>query len=184
MKVKITLKTFGATAVFLVNYKSKRFYQLIHKSGKLNTDQYKALMTVVPRTVDDIDKFREHYEDRVDYELVLSQSKTLFKELMDIYFEWYQKETDITPKIDGVTGKHLKQIITFLKKQAADENEVKSIFEHILNSWEELDDFYKNQRELRQINTNINIILNTLKNGKQDSKTQARNVSNDFRKGI
>lgn len=184
MKIKITLLTHGATAVIIATYASKRFKRLEHKLGKMNHAQYKQLMTVVPRTIDKLDKFQQHYENRVSYEIIEGKKASLFKELMDIYHRWYVSETAIEPKIDGISGKHLKQIIAYLRKQAATDEEVKTVFEHILNCWNELDPFFRNQRELRQINSNITQILNFIKNGKSDSKTQAKHVSDDFRENI
>jgi len=181
MKVKITLLTHGATANIIATYLQKRFKRLEIKSGKMNNAQYKALMMVVPRTVDKLEKFKTHYEGRVLYEIIEQKKKTLFTEMMEAYHSWYLERTEINPKIDGVAGRHLKQIIAYLRKQSTNDDEVKEVFQYLLNSWDVLDDFYREQKELRQINSNINIILKTVKHGTSDSKTQAKSVSNDFR---
>lgn len=181
MKVKIQLKTHGATAIIIATYLQKRFKRLEIKSGKMNHNQYKALMTVVPRTIDKLEKFRNNYEGRVLYEIIEQKKKTLFTEMMEIYHTWYLHKTEINPKIDGVAGRHLKQIISYLRRQSATDDEVKQVFQHLLDKWEDLDDFYKNQKELRQINSNINIILKAVKHGKQDEKSKAKSVADKYR---
>jgi len=181
MKVKITLLTHGATAVFIVTYVSGRFKRLELKSGNMNKNQYKALMTVIPSTVEKTEKFQNNYEGRVSYEVLAEKSVSIFKDLMDKYSSWYEEQTEIKPKLDGISGKSMKTIIAHLRELSANDDEVIGVFNSILDNWQNLDDFYQNQRELRQINSNINIILNQLKNGKSDSKTQAKYLSDDFR---
>lgn len=168
--------------VYVVTYASGKFKKLEHKRGTITERQFKELMSIVPPTMADFDAFRLQFP-RVRYEVEMLQ-KSLFSTLLADYHEFYINLTGISPKIDGIAGKHLNQIIAHLKRQSADDAEVATTFKIILQKWEELPPFYRQQFEIRQINSNINIILNCIKNGKSDSKSKATNLSDDFRQSI
>lgn len=182
MKLKITI--ISSSATIMATYLSNKLKRIEFATGTLSVPEYHHVTEIIPRHLTELAEFERLYNEKIIYQKVEQKSKTIFKELMDQYHSWYLKRTGIAPKIDGVSGKHLKQLITHLRKQCMDDNEVIAVFATILNHWKELPDFYQSQMELRQINSNINIILNTLKNGKSDSKSKAQSVSNDFRKSL
>lgn len=171
---------------FVATYSRNKFKSLEWKNGTLTAKEFSCIMNIVPMDLKFLNAFTIEWSGKIQYEKVVqaTKSKSLFKELLDLYHEWYYHDTGIKPKIDGVTGKHLKQLIAYLRSQANDDSEVIVVFNLILSSWNSLPEFYRNQRELRQINSNINIILNTIKNGKSDSKTQAKHVSDAFRQSF
>ena len=156
MKVKIQITTNGADAIYLITYKGSKFQKLEHQRGKIREDQFKALMGIIPPVIEELETYQTKYP-KVIYEKVL-ETKSLFKTLLDQYHNWYLEQTEIAPRIDGTTGNHLKKIITYLQKQTTDEEEIKTIFLLIFEKWSTLPDFYRNQRELRKINSNLNII--------------------------
>lgn len=173
----------GADAVYQITYKSGRFKRLDHIRGRLAPGQYEKLMITVPQLEAAIELFKKEYQGRIEYQAITEAKKSVFSTLLDKYVIWYQEQNNLRPKIDGVAGRHLKQIITYLKSQSASDDELVAVWDLILNKWNELDDFYKNQTELRQINTNLNIILTQIKNGNTARKSThtATNVANDFR---
>lgn len=183
MKLTIHITSKGSDAVFIATYQGKLLKRLERKRGTLSAPQWDALMKIVPSSPEQIDDYVNRYSN-VRYERAEQTNQSLFSTLLDIYATWYQSQTGISPRINGITGMHLNQMIDFLKKQSADDNEVKIIFESIFNNWHLLPDFYQKQIELRQINSNINIILNFLKNGNSDSKNKANSISDDFRRSI
>lgn len=184
MKLQVTILKEGFDAVFVVQYKAGRFWKLTHMRGKYSEDQHNALMKVIPNHTKKIEAYRKYWVDKIEYQEVLEDTQSLFKQMMQVYHNFYVLQTEIEPIIDGVAGKSLKQIITKLRKQAADDQEVLVLFTLIFDNWCDVPDFYANQMELRQINSNINIILNAIKNGKYDSKSKATHVSDDFRKSV
>lgn len=183
MKIKMHITTDGADGVYIITYKASKFQKLECKRGKVSEQQFKALMQIVPPVIQELEEFQKKYE-RVSYEVITDESSSLYKILLDKYHNWYINQTGIAPKIDAITGMQLKKIISYLKNQTASEEEIIIIFQLILEKWDTLPDFYRNQREIRQINSNLNIILNHCKNGQSDSKSKARNLSDDMRKSI
>lgn len=84
---------------------------------------------------------------------------------IDAWFLFYEKRTGIPPKFDGAQGKALKQIKSYLDKVST--GPPIDSWNYILNNWERLDTWTQGQLDLKVINSKFNIIINTLKNGKQ-----------------
>jgi hypothetical protein len=164
----------------VAHYKSKKLKKLEHKNGEVSKSQYNNLMRVVPPSPAVINSYKEVYKDKVDYEEILPKSATLFKQMMDEWYKWYEDQTNIAPKIDGVAGKHMKQLIAHLRKLSASDEEVMAVFRSILYDWEKLPEFYQEQREIRQINSNVNIILTKIKHG----QTKGSDISEGFRANL
>ncbi|MCZ2393399.1 MAG: hypothetical protein LC105_06065 [Chitinophagales bacterium] len=184
MKIILHIQTKGADAVMEATYKNGRFHSLQHKRGNLSDKQFHSLMTVVPRYADQLEKFREKYQDRIIYTTEDNISPSLFQAMIESYFTWYHQRTGIEPRINGTSGMHLNQIIAYLRKVSVDDTEVTLVFKLILDRWDELPEFYRGQIEIRQINSNLNILLNHVKNGTSTDQSRAKSVSNDFRASI
>ena len=186
MKVTMYVLKNEATGVYILTYKtSGKFHRLEHQRGKISEKQFKALMQVVPPELQELEQYVKDFP-QVTYEVQkqTSGTKSLFKTLLDKYHLWYQQRTGIAPRIDGVTGASLNKIIAWLRQQSVDDAEVEQSFQLILDNWSNLPDFYQKQIELRQINSNLNIILNHVKNGKSDSKSHSASIADDFRKSL
>lgn len=177
----------GADALYELKYQSGHFKSVRHIRGKLSQVQHEKLMLLCPQLEGGIFILKKEYEGRVNYSIQESKA-TLFTQMLDTYVEWYQDTLQIPPKIDGVSAKALKGIISFLASQCANEQEILVMWDVILKNWNQLDKFYQNQRELRQINSNFNILIAQIKHGKSTGNTQnkraASNASHDFREGI
>ncbi len=110
-----------------------------------------------------------------------------YTELIFVYDKFCKDTFDAPAKINGIEGKALKQIITYLKglcKAKGDDSleSVKNAFSYILNNWESLDDFTRKQIKLSQINSNITNIINQLKNGKESqNKSLAEDILAKYR---
>jgi hypothetical protein len=185
-KYQVRLMGNGATAVYHVTYKNGVFSVLKYMRGKLNQQQYQKLMYVIPTLEKVIPLLMIEYEGRIEYKLISSGEKSLFRLMLDYYSTWYLQTQGIPPKIDGVSGSHLKKIITYLTQLSTSDNEVITVWNQIFDNWNELDEFYQSQTELRQINSNLNIILTTIKNGKSNNQAQrtASNRANDYREAL
>ena len=105
--------------------------------------------------------------------------KSIHQCCMDIYYKWHTEKIGFKPKIDASDGKGLKETIKYLSLLT--EN-VCETFEYILLHWDEMDEFYKKQTRLRQINGNIHNIIFFFKNG-QATKNKS-GVSEDYIKGL
>ena len=83
-------------------------------------------------------------------------------------------------KIDGIQGKALKSILSYLKqlcrqKGKESEEDVLNAFKFIFANWSRLDEFLQKQIKLSQINSNLpNIIQNLKKTNNQ------KNIADDI----
>lgn len=164
---RIEVLSDGSNAVFVATYKNGRFAKLEHKSGKLaNQKQHASLMYLVPELEKAIEFLRLEYKDKpVTWSMVEKTEKdALIKRLLATYNEWYHNRNDIMPVINGIQVNALKSIANSLIRMSSSEDEVVSVWQQLLSNWNSLSSFYQSQMELRQINSNINIILRTLKN--------------------
>jgi hypothetical protein len=97
-----------------------------------------------------------------------------YQNCMILYDHFIKQKTGFPPKIDGQQGKSLKASITYFKaldKVKDGTHTVESCFEAIFANWGKLDNFLQGQLKLSQINSNLSLILNQIKNG--HSKTLA-----------
>ena len=107
-----------------------------------------------------------------------------FIEATDKYYIWHQNKFGNKPRILAADAVGLKSILKHLEslveankdKPANNTGEQTSLylFGVILDNWDRLDPFLQKATDLRQINSNINLIINNfnrIKNGEQTSKT-------------
>ena len=99
------------------------------------------------------------------------QADPLFKELMSIYFQQIEAQTGIKPQIDASDGKGLKAIIKYFRSVSSDENMIINTWKAIFENYSRWDKFYQKQLRLRQINSNLTNIINSIKNGTQSATT-------------
>lgn len=173
---------------FIASYKNGLFHKLTHKSGQLQKMKgFDKLMLAVPQIEDEIDLYQTNFEPNVTYIIQSGQrGKTFYSKMLDAYFTFYVKKTGLAPRMNATEGKALKQIITHLIKLCATDTEAIETWSVIFTNWDKLDKFYQDQLELRQINSNINIILRQIKNGNSTTahKQSANNNANDLRESL
>ena len=95
----------------------------------------------------------------------------IYKKCTEIYFEWFEKLSGVKPKFDAIDGASLKKIISYFKSIHRDANdqtdefeEVTKMFSIIFLKWETIDPFFQKQTKLNQINSNLQNIINDIKN--------------------
>lgn len=181
-KYKITVSYQDFTGILVATYRSGKLKRLELQSGIKQPTQFSFANNYVPLFESSIEDLST--SDHVIFEQITAAKKTAstYKQAMDLFFEWYTERTGLSPRINAVEGKALKAIIAELNKRSADGAEALAIWKHLLTNWNKLDKFYRNQIELRQINSNLSIILRTLKNGKSGQAKSA--TAHDFRKEI
>ena len=100
----------------------------------------------------------------------------LYVNCMAVYDGFIKQYTGLPPKIDGAQGKALKSIIVYLKTVAKvkdindSEVAVVNAFDYVFANWDKLDSFYQSQTKLTQINSNLQILLQQLRNGNSKAK--------------
>lgn len=108
----------------------------------------------------------------------IKNTDPLFKSFMDVYYKWFEKQVGIKPRIEVSDATALKQVIKYFRSimNDADVQENNKTDLEILFAWEfvfanygKWDKFHQKQLKLRQINSNLMNILNSIKNGKQQT---------------
>lgn len=88
-------------------------------------------------------------------------------ELFEIYNEWFLEEVGAPPKMlkkDWVGLHQLKQYLGKLPNAKTADAPAKALG-YILANWKKLEPYLQKQKDLSQINSNINAIIDQLKNG-------------------
>lgn len=172
--------------VYKLYYSKGKFKKLEHVSGKLPQLKHESLLKLAPQLEEAILILRTEYSGAIEWVYIQKkQSKSLFSELSKEYIDWYQERFKIKPKFTGIEGNALKQIIKHLEEQCfGDEEQVKAIWNAILSKWNEQNTFYQGQIELRQINSNLNIILRTIKYGKSATEKGEASAGGNFREKL
>ena len=173
-----------AFADYRLKYKDGRFLSLEHLKGKMNQQQHEKLFMLCPQLEAAILLLELDFKGRVSWEKLTTESKSLDSALLAEYMSWYETKFGFKPKFAGSEGNALKQIITYLQQLPSTDEEVRNIWNVILTNWNLQTEFYQSQTELRQINSNLNTILKTLKNGQptDQPRKQANDDADDFRK--
>lgn len=102
-----------------------------------------------------------------------SKPVTLFPQLIAEYNDWIISKLGVPPKINGAEGKAAKQILAYLSKIT---EEPIVAWKFVLDHWERVEPFLRNQIKLTQINSNLMNILNQIKNGKSTNKKSTSNL--------
>ncbi len=107
-----------------------------------------------------------------------------YQKFLEIYSSWYEGKVGVKIQFDGMQGKALKKIITFLIANSKEKNCTggAAAWEYILLNWNKLDTFYQDQLKVNQIQSNLPNILNQLKNG--TSKSKPTNSQSDIHRAI
>ena len=98
----------------------------------------------------------------------------LYKSMISSYDVFCNKQIGMGAKIDGLQGKSMKLIISYLQSQVIKkqgdlsqedlDHETLKAWEFILSKWNKLNNFYKEQIKLSQINSNLPNILTQIRN--------------------
>lgn len=106
------------------------------------------------------------------------------QKFIKLYCDFFLSKTGINPKINGQDGKAVKELIPYLTNQSLEKNELgaEKSFKFILDNWSKVEPFLQSQMKLSQINSNINNIINQLKNGKHTKPTIQDKLNAKFTK--
>lgn len=183
------LKIFGKghDAVFKIAYKNGKFQRLERKRGKLNSaTNWRNLMNLVPEQENEFKNIPNIHRTATISLEVKGKAQSLHAKAMAEYFAFYQKQTGIKPRINATEGKALKSILAHLKTIAVHDDDIFDTWVVILTNWHKLEPFYQAKMELKNINSNINLILRQIKNGQPNNATKrnATTYADDIRKSI
>lgn len=174
-------------AKFVITYRNSWFHKVDRKSGRLPDDRWPRLMLLIPQNEEGIEWVNQKNKGVASLEPAVQEgTKSIYSQFTSEYFSFYEAKTGITPIFRAVEGKALKSIINHLQKITADDAETLATWQALLTNWNLLDSFYEKQIDLRQINSNINHLLNQIKNGKSTDKARksAEAHGDDLRKSL
>ena len=119
----------------------------------------------------------------------MNEDGKLYARMVEIYFDWFKGLSGVSPKFGQAEGASLKQIINYFKilykankKEGENEfDEVTKMFSFIFSHWNLIDPFYQKQTKLTQINSNIQNIINDIKNGHKRKSSNNKDKSEHAR---
>lgn len=120
-------------------------------------------------------------EKKDNKDIILSEEKTSdssYKLCMDIYNNFVLELTGASANINSSEGKALKLIIAYLDKNT-NRGTSHDNFRLILDKYYLWDKFHQKQIKLLQINSNLINIINSIKNGRQNTDNPKRSAFAD-----
>ncbi len=98
------------------------------------------------------------------------------------WMAFFKNRAGLSYRFTPADGKALKNIGKHLTEVSGDTAKALESWRFILLKWDSLDPFYRNKPELPFINSQINTILNLMKNGKQTSEAANKSAADDLRR--
>ena len=176
MTTHYKIHTITTNATLKVSYRNGTFFRIEKLTGKLSDLQVEKIGVLIPPKEEQIKSFSERLSKKATYTLIETK-KTLYSQFNDAWFTFYFEFMGVKPRFNGTDGKHLKQIISYLTELSQNENEAFELWKILLQNWKHLDDFHKQNTDLKYINSRINVILN---NVKRINQTGGKTVSSDY----
>lgn len=151
---------------FKVTFRDGKFKKLEHLRGELDQVMLNSLGKIIPRNESDFEAFTKRFEGKVEYNQEQQKEKSLHVKFKDVWYSFYKKENrGRNPKFNASDGKALNDIIAYLIDESkGDENAALSVFNFILENWHHLPQFFKNNQDLKLINSKLNVIITALQN--------------------
>ncbi|WP_271782202.1 hypothetical protein [Aquimarina algiphila] len=162
-KVKITYN----------NGSFKRFE--IVKKGKLAPNHLLNIGRIIPIKEQDLTRFILEKEGKVTYSKIEKQV-SLYAEYTTVWFDFYRNFMGIEPNFTKIDGANLKKIMDYLGKITNDSSASLELWKAMLANWDNMDDFHKNNTDIKYIYSQINKILS---NVKRINESAYGGVSND-----
>lgn len=142
--------------------------EAVRKSGG-----WHILWSVLPVRLADVDHCRKKFPD-VSYQLQDKSPKSMYKDYVNAWFDFFKKLNGIAPKFGATDGAAIKAIMRYLESVSESPEVALATWQAILGNWHKLDDFYRKSPDLKFINSQLNKIITNLK----DATTKTANHSN------
>ena len=103
-----------------------------------------------------------------------------YTKYLNIYFDFFKIKNNFPPKLNGMEGKALKQIIKYLQNVTGDGLKAFQSFEYILSHWNDLSPYNQSKMRLVDINSNLANILIELKNNSNKNKSTSGKINKAY----
>lgn len=101
-----------------------------------------------------------------------------YKEFIKSYSDFFQDKVGLPIKMDGSEGKAMKSIISYMNTATKDKGGNGLLgWDLVLQNFDKWDNFHKTQLTIKQINSNLPNILNSIRNGKSISSKPEKGQS-------
>jgi len=167
---------------FTLTYRQAKFKRLERDKGTLNSELWSKTMMLVPQQEKELTAYTLKWKDKATYEKIeKKQRDTIYAQFLGAYMIFYEKKTDgLSYKMNGVHGNNLKDIIAHLVAESDTEQEALEVWEGMLDNWNKLDQFYRDNFTIPLINKHLNqiLIIFKRKNGKEAKKDKFDDILN------
>lgn len=114
------------------------------------------------------------------------EKPTLHNSIVEIYYQWHEKQFGIEPQFDSSDGKAVKELIKYLqiniKNKDGGEAEILQAWSLIFEHYDKWDDFRKKLTRMRQIVPNISQIIIDIKKKTGTGKSVTDSILEEVRK--
>jgi hypothetical protein len=155
-----TIEIISSKTFLKITYRDKKFRKLEHLRGKLDEAMMRQIGRILPHLESEIGGFNAQHEGKVNYSVIV-KDETIFTKFNSEWISFFSSmPPHIEPKMTAADSKSLSQIITYLKQvNAGDELKALEVWQLILGSYDQLDKFYKDNLDLKFINSKLNVII-------------------------
>ncbi len=101
---------------------------------------------------------------------VSKEKDPFFSTAQSKWLSSYKERSGISYRFNSQCGKALKEIGVYLTQECGNTEKALQTWDLLCEKWNSLPDFYRNKPELVFVNSQLNTILNLLKNGQQASQ--------------
>lgn len=165
-----------------VSYNKGKLKKMTFIKGKIQPDKWKHIGSVIPLFEKDLNSVLEQYKESVSIEKI-EKEKTLYTQMVEIWFEWFTNREKREPKFAGIDGVAISQIALYLQKIAETDEGTLAAWQLILSNWDNLSHFHKKNLHLPYINSKLNIIIEEIKNyGQFNTIQRANDIVNQYYK--
>lgn len=109
------------------------------------------------------------------------KADAFYSSAIKVWAEFFQKRSGFGYRFSPTDGKALKSIGSALTDIGGGTEKALDMWKYLTLNWDSLPDFYRDKPQLNFINSQLNTILNLLKNGKATNESHARNSANNIR---
>lgn len=162
--------------ILRVTYINNTFKKIERLRGKISKKTLNQIGHIIPYNSKDISRLNKVYLGKVNYSVEAKTNQTIYTQFLNEWFYFYEDFMQVKPNFNATQGKHLKQIINYLKSISKNDTEALNMWKMILQTWHKLDDYYRKSADLKFINSQINKILI---NVKEVNKNNSENVFNN-----
>jgi hypothetical protein len=175
IKTKIVQKYFN-------NYKKTMDYILNSiGTGKKGAEVKAEKQAVKEDTLEGVVKPSLEPSLEPNIETVIENNKIVkeeYKAYVKSYSDFFQDKVGLPIKMDGSEGKAMKSIISYMNTATKDKGGNGLLgWDLVLQNFDKWDNFHKTQLTIKQINSNLPNILNSIRNGKSISSKPEKGQS-------